>query len=364
MRKTASILLLGLAVCSRPEKEPVPLVFIHGIKGAELRNAEGSLVWLGARHVIRSQKGELALPYEWKGEEQKRDGVQASGVLKSVYVIPWIAGEEVYGPFLKQAAKMDRPFYPFSYDWRRDNNETVDLFRKFLREVRDRHNKPVQVVAHSMGGLITRAALAEEPELFSSVVFVGVPFNGGLSFLEDMHAGASVGRNARILSPEVYFTLPAAYTLFQEGPSRIFENGKEIELDFYNADDWVKNRLGLYSLELVGPSQTAHLRMALKRGKDFRARVKRPVAAAVPITVVLGKNTPTLAAVEKNGPKSVRGYDFETRPREAGDGRVLEKDALPSGLKHTVFYSEAEHSQQLNEEKVIQLVRELGEKSP
>lgn len=355
-------LVLGLAACSKPEKEPVPLVFIHGIKGSELRDTDGSLVWLGARHVIGSRASGIALPTEWKGEEQKRDGIHAAGVLSSVYVVPWIVGEEVYGPFLKAASKMDRPFYPFSYDWRRDNLENLELFSKFLKEVSARHKAPVQVVAHSMGGLITRALLAENPELFHSVVFVGTPFGGGLGFFPDLHKGVPVGMNPKILSPEVYFTLPAAYTLFQEGPSRVFEDGKELPIDFYNADDWVKYRMGLFSLELVGPAQTAHLRMALKRGKEFRARVKRPVSSQVPVFVVLGKSTPTLAAVDRNGPKSVRGFDFDTRNKEPGDGRVLERDALPPGLRHQVFYSEAEHSQQLNDEKVIAFIRGIAEK--
>lgn len=339
----------------------MPLVFIHGIKGAELRDAQGSLVWVGGRHVIRSQPSRLALPVEWKGEEQAHDGVQAAGVLQSVYVIPWVAGEEVYGPFLKAAGRMDRPVYPFAYDWRRDNLETLELFRKFMKEVNARHSSPAQVVAHSMGGLIARALLAENPELFDSVVFAGVPFSGGVGFFPDVHNGQAVGLNQKILSPEVYFTMPSVYTLFPEGSSRVFEEGKELPIDFYSADDWVKYRIGLYSLELVGPSQTAHLRMALKRGKEFRLRVRRPVQAKVPVTVVLAKNTPTLASVERNGPQSVRGYDCQTRVREPGDGRVLEKDALPSGLLHTVFYSEAEHSQLLNDEKVIELVRKQGD---
>lgn len=361
-KRAALLLILGLAACSKPEREPVPLVFIHGIKGAELRDADGALVWLGARHVIRSQVSRLALPVEWKGEEQARDGIQASGVLGSVYVIPWLLGEEVYGPFLKAAGRMDRPVYPFAYDWRRDNLETLELFRKFMKDVNARHNAPAQVVAHSMGGLIARALLAQNPELFHSVVFAGVPFNGGIGFFPDVHKGQAVGRNEKILSPEVYFTMPSVYTLFQEGPSRVFEGGKELPIDFYNADDWVKYRIGLYSLELVGPAQTAHLRMALKRGKEFRARVRRPVQGKVPVTVVLGKNTPTLASVERNGPKSVRGYDFEMHPLQPGDGRVLEKDALPEGLDYSVFYSDAQHSDQLGDEKVIELIRQNGEK--
>ena len=356
-------LLLAVLYCAKPVEDPVPLVLIHGIKGSLLEDAEGQTAWLSGREAMGWKHYRLSLPTEWKGEEQKRDGLRATGILKEVYVVPFLIGEKVYGPFIKGADKLDRPFYTFAYDWRRDNIENLRLFTAFLKEVSEKNrNAKVQVVAHSMGGLITRAALAENPELFHSVVFAGVPFSGGLGFLPDMHAGEPVGRNERILSPEVYFTFPSVYTLFQEGSSRIYESGKELPINLYNADDWAKYKLGLFSLELVSPSQAAHLRMCLKRGKEFRRLVSLPVSKNIPVYVVLSKSTPTLATVERNGPKSVRGYDFESRPREPGDGRVREADAFPPGLKSETLYSEKVHSELLNDAAVMDLVRKTGEK--
>ncbi len=362
MKRWLPFLLLA-AACARPVEDPVPIVLIHGIKGSILEDKDGKVAWLTARQALGWRHSRLALPTEWKGDEQKKDGLHPAGVMKDLYVVPYVLGEKIYGPFIKAASDLDRPFYEFAYDWRRDNNENLAQFLAFLKEVSAKHrNARIQVVSHSMGGLITRAAMAQKPELFHSVVFAGVPFAGGIGFLLDMHAGNPTGRNERILSPEVYFTFPAPYTLFQEGSSRVFENGKELPLNFYNADDWAKYKLGLFSLELVSPSQAAHLRMCLKRGKEFRRLVSAPVSGNIPVYVVLAKNTPTLSTVERNGPKSIRGYDFETRPKEPGDGRVREVDALPPGLKYETLYVEKEHSQVLNDSSVIDLIRKTGEK--
>lgn len=47
-----------------------------------------------------------------------------------------------------------------------------------LRQLSNAHNKPVKIVAHSMGGLATRYVYNEAPDLVDSVVFCGVPHLG------------------------------------------------------------------------------------------------------------------------------------------------------------------------------------------
>ncbi|MCE9598260.1 MAG: hypothetical protein K8S54_09865 [Spirochaetia bacterium] len=355
------LIVLVLCSCQKPVEDPVPLVFIHGIKGSALGDDQGKRHWLTIGQALGLSKSRISLPTEWNGEEQARDSLKATEALDGVYLIPGLVGEKIYGPFLKAARKMDRPVYVFAYDWRRDNLENLKLFINFLKETSAANgNKKIQVVAHSMGGLITRAALADSPELFQSVIFAGVPFHGGVGFLPDVHAGEPVALNKTILSPEVYFTFPSVYTLFPVEGSRVYDGDKELPLDFYDADDWGKYKLGLFALELVSPAQAQHLRLSLKHAKEFRRLVSRPVKTDVPIYVVLSKHVPTLASVLRGGPKSLRGYDFETRPREPGDGRVLERDAIPPDLKHTILVSDEIHSDLLNDSRVQDLVREAG----
>src|SRR5205085_7411744 len=137
----------------------------------------------------------------WNGSVQESDGITSPGPLDSV------AWHDVYGVFLKWASASGRPFHPFAYDWRRDNLETTDSFIGFVEKIsREKGGAGIQVMAHSMGGLIAFVALNRRPELFHSMLFAGVPFGSGISFLEDLHSGTSSGFNSRILSPQVYFT--------------------------------------------------------------------------------------------------------------------------------------------------------------
>ena len=61
---------------------------------------------------------------------------------------------------------------PFAYDWRRSIREAAELFGKQLddgiTEAR-RRNKPLRIVAHSMGGLVARLALKDRWNEFKSI---------------------------------------------------------------------------------------------------------------------------------------------------------------------------------------------------
>jgi CHAT domain-containing protein len=74
---------------------------------------------------------------------------------------------------------------PWGYDWRRPIEDTAAAFADVLEETLSRSDQPVRIVAHSMGGLVARAALARDGtwERFrkragSRLVMLGTP-NGG-----------------------------------------------------------------------------------------------------------------------------------------------------------------------------------------
>jgi alpha-beta hydrolase superfamily lysophospholipase len=52
-----------------------------------------------------------------------------------------------------------RHYYRFVYDWRQDNAKSAAALDQLVNQIRIDHQKPdlqVDVVAHSMGGLLTR----------------------------------------------------------------------------------------------------------------------------------------------------------------------------------------------------------------
>lgn len=65
------------------------------------------------------------------------------------------------------------PIYAFGYDWRDSNEKSGDAFKKRIEEILKIHDaKKCVVVSHSMGGLVTRAALFNAPELIDKVLTV------------------------------------------------------------------------------------------------------------------------------------------------------------------------------------------------
>jgi pimeloyl-ACP methyl ester carboxylesterase len=282
-----------------------------------------------------------------------------------------VAGQDVYASFLKWGQTYRRPFYPFAYDWRRDNLETTDAFLKFLNIVNERHGAAkVQVVAHSMGGLITFAALNRRPDLFHSVLFAGVPFGHALSFLEDMHAGTSTGMNKRILSARVLFTCASPYCFFPS--SRVEsglteQNGSPISHDWYSTDDWERSKLGIFATpqtEEITDVMRSHLRNALAHARVFRSMLvcqSEPPFQYPPIAVLASDLHPTLSTVVRNGPRAVKGWDFRTGSREPGDGRVLLSNAVPpEGVPYTLHKSRHEHGALLRDtSQVFKILTEL-----
>jgi len=333
-----------------------PLAFIHGIKGSVLSDAQGAVRWLNVWQGLGLASTDLRLPLQWHGEVQERDGLIATAPLSAV------AWHEVYAPFLNWASASGRVFRPFAYDWRRDNQENADEFVKFLEKVRaENGGARVQVAAHSMGGLITFVVLNRRPDLFHSVLFAGVPFGSSISFLEDMHSGTSNGFNKRILNPQVLFTFVSPYTLFPADPKEsglADVHGNRIMHDWFSVDDWARQKLGIFAISGSGGAtaeQREHLRKALDRARQFRSwLVFKASVSYPPIAVLASDARPTLLTVIRNGPRSVRGWDFITASKKPGDERVdFERAMTPAGVPHSVFKSSRAHEHLLNDTRQV-----------
>ena len=333
---------------------PHPLVFIHGIKGSTLSTPQGGRAWLTWWQALGFASPDLSLPIHWGDDGQQRDDLVAISPLRTV------ARQDVYASFLKWAETSGRAFYPFAYDWRRDNFETVGKFVEFLSAVSERHDSAkVQVVAHSMGGLISFVALNRRPDLFHSILFAGVPFGHALGFLEDMHVGVPTGLNRRILSPEVLFTCVSPYCFFpwNRFESGLLEQGGDpIQHDWYSSDDWERHKLGIFGSlrpEQITDAMRSHLRNALVRARVFRSMLvcsNEPSFQYPPVAVLAGDAHRTVSMVVRNGPRSVKGWDFHTASREPGDGRILLSKAVPpAGVPCTLHKTRHKHGALLSD---------------
>ncbi|MBC7474219.1 MAG: hypothetical protein H7263_07985 [Candidatus Sericytochromatia bacterium] len=349
------------------------LVFIHGIKGGVLADKRtGDTAWITVPQALGVSTPNLKLPLQWSDADipqQAKDNLIAVSPVDRLTLIPNIIDIKIYNGILTEGAKKYKNFYPFGYDWRRSNLDSLDDYLKFLRKIVAKHHKPVKVIAHSMGGLLTMAAMQADPELFDTVFFVGTPFAGGVGFLDDLHQGVSTGTNSKILSPEVVASMPSTYSLFPlEAKAELSDGKNPIKVDFFNPKDWEDLKIGPFAYDFAYNDQFRnHFTKALKVAKIFRQKLfngklvknGERIAKQPKVYVIRGTSLTTLVQVVKNGPQSKLGWDFKSAAKEGGDGLVSAKDAYPpKGIDYTIFESKFQHGDQLNEPAVLKWIFE------
>ena len=275
----ASFLLATASLClSAQGKKPV--ILIPGITGSELINERTKeKVWFRA---VKPKDDDIRLPISID-LTKNRDDIVAGDVIRFIKVGPF-ALTDAYGGFIKamelrggyREEKWDAPsadgdhdsLYVFPYDWRLDNVHNARLLIRRVDALRQKLNKPdlkFDIVAHSMGGIISRyAAMYGDADLpagagkinptwagakyFDKVILMGTPNEGALPALGALLNGFSLGGMKLELpflqdsSRFTAFTIPACYQLLPApGTLRAYDDRLEpIELDLYDKRTWAR----------------------------------------------------------------------------------------------------------------------------
>ncbi|MFE1869771.1 lipase family alpha/beta hydrolase [Streptomyces sp. NPDC059496] len=146
------------------------LVFVPGVMGSVLASTGlGGVWWLDVR--TRRRLDQLGLSDD--GEKDATPGARISPV----------AVDASYDAFCTAALAQDEVGHlTYPYDWRRPIPAVVSGLCDLVDEAFRRNgNRPVHLVAHSMGGLVVREMLRQEPGLWDRVgriVFLGTPHYG------------------------------------------------------------------------------------------------------------------------------------------------------------------------------------------
>ena len=147
-----------------------PVVFIHGVLGSKLRDEQGmGDLWLGSLdRILLSEYQDLALKIDAETLEPIPSDIHAYSVADEA------VGKDFYGTVIRtlesaggyqrvqvgQTVDPNRKnLYVFFYDWRQDNVETAAKLADFIDQIRVDYRQDdlkVDIVAHSMGGLISR----------------------------------------------------------------------------------------------------------------------------------------------------------------------------------------------------------------
>ncbi len=257
-----------------------PVILIPGLAGSELRHkTTNDKIWVKA---LKSKSEDLRLPI-LADPSKARDDLKATDAIRSVKFVG-LSVFDVYGGFIKAMqerggyreekweAPSDKGFedslYVFAYDWRLDNVENARILVRKVGELKRKLKKPdlkFDIVAHSMGGLISRYAVmygdadlhaaGQKPQPtwagarhFNQIILLGTPNEGSANSLNALVNGYSLG-TIRLDLPFVQdsskfmiFTIPAAYQLLPApGTLRAFdEKLAPVAVDLFDAKVWSK----------------------------------------------------------------------------------------------------------------------------
>jgi len=396
------LLLLGLQSCSlatKPDLERLyqqnrevrqpPVIVIHGLMGSRLKTADsGKEVWVGSPlKLLFSDYAETALEIDPQTLLPKSSPLVAAGLLDKV------AGKNFYAGIidtLESAGRYQhaesgvaqtrnsRNYYVFNYDWRQDNMQSARKLSLLIKQIQADFSDPnlkVDLVAHSMGGLIARYYLRygeydtlndndfeinlNGAESVRRVILLGTPNLGSVSSLHAFIKGFKLGTGS--VPPETLATMPSAYQLFPHALNDwlITTEGKPLDRDLYDVDIWrrfewsifdpkVRSRIiRRYEYEADGKAYLEllerYFEKHLERARRFTWSLTVPLPEQPYQLIVMGgdcKLTPARIVVEEvNGSSEIRlwpreirnphtSVDYNWLMLEPGDGTVTKASLL------------------------------------
>ncbi len=385
---TIALLSIGLGACTgsphpdlhrlyesrTPTTQQPPLVVIPGILGSRLRErASGREIWPGSPlQAILGDPHRLALHIDPDTLEPRDDGIEAYDVFDQ------LLGTDYYGDLLEtlenaggyQRTRAGQPlttrirrYYVFAYDWRQDNVVSARKLDALIEQIRADHGDPllrVDVVAHSMGGLIVRYYLRygtrdvldsnELPISYAgtrkirTAVLLGTPNLGSASSLHGFIIGTPVG--FRRVPPEVLATMPSTYQLFPHPLQDwlVTAAGAALDRDLFDPAIWRAFQWSIYDPEVrrrISADRANNERAAaeyevlqryfdrrLARARRFVWALTRQLDHSPERLIVFGGDcelTPARLLVEEiDGDSVVRLYPDELRsPRDGVNYRAL-----------------------------------------
>ena len=379
-----------------------PVVLIHGALGSQLYDpVTGDEHWPGnLGDLAFSDYRSLRLEIDPDELVPLPSNLHISGVTAS------IGGADFYGRILStlteyggyqatrpgtRATKGDKRYYVFLYDWRQDNVATVRSLDSFIEQIRIDYADPdlrVDIIAHSMGGMITRyyarygtldvlddndfPVNQDGAQKIRRVILLGTPNLGSTGALETLIRGFKIGLG--VVPPEVTATFPSTYQVLPHAITDWFVtmDGRPLDRDQFSADQfWKRFRYSVYSEEVQArirerfDSETEaseyiallqrYFEKHIERARRFSWSLTVPIENPLLRYIVFGGDclpTPARLVVEpvdddwelRLSPGEIvnplPGVDYDGLMLEPGDGRVTKASLL---ARQTVDPTVARH---------------------
>ncbi|MCI0517239.1 MAG: alpha/beta fold hydrolase [Woeseiaceae bacterium] len=371
-------------------REQPPVVLIHGALGGRLSNSvNGKEVWPGSlAKIIFSDYADLKLDIDPQSLTPRdstlvADGiaVQAGGVDYYGRILQTLQNAGGYVPGVPGTSALpgERRYYVFHYDWRQDNVASARQLDAFIEQIRDDYMQPslkVDVIAHSMGGLIARyyirygtADVLDDnnfpvtqygADRIRRVVLLGTPNLGSIGAFRTLIRGYKIGLGT--IPPEVVATFPSTYQVLPHAITSWFVtiDGRPLNRDQFDAENlWKRFEYSVFSPEVQARVRRSfgneteaeayisllqrYFRKHIERARRFSWSLTVPVPDERIHYIVMGGDcipTPARVVVEEHAgdsvlrlsPGEIRSplpdIDYNRLMLEPGDGTVTKASLL------------------------------------
>ncbi len=342
MGRDAFAQALEAAAGGRRQGKLGKVIVLPGIMGTELdavdRKGDSDRIWINFVRLIAGRIGELELDPDGSSAD-KNVHVRTAGVHRKTY-LPLIM-------------KLDARWHvrPFGFDWREDIDKSAGLLDAEIKAFGG--GDPVHLVAHSMGGLVSRRFIQLFPETWKAMndssgrgrggrlLMVGTPNRGSFAIpltfsgsekLVKLLAKADVEHSMQELL-SIVTTFPGMYQMLPSGLVDLGDDHKKL----FEAASWG-------GLPISGA--------LLARGDAF-LRSLDSVTDHERLLYVAGANLETPARIRITAPG-----EFSYRETLDGDGRVPHELGLLEGVT-TYWVDRGVHGDLVKHAKVLDAVTEL-----
>ncbi len=368
-----------------------PVIFIHGVLGSRIKDLNTQQdIWPGpTRRLFTHDYSDVAYQIDPASLEPITNTSAAYQVYDSAL------GTDFYGKIIetlgetggytlaevgKEVDPYKKNYYVFYYDWRQDNTVSAAQLADFVDQIRIDYDRPdlkVDIVAHSMGGLITRYFIRygkqdvlndnnfdQKVNMYGAervrrVLLLGTPNLGSIKTLNLFITGVKIGLNK--ISTETLATMPSLYQLFPHPLNDwiVTSDGSSLDRDLFDVNIWRSFQWSIFSpsvrQELLAKFEDqqqgqaylktleAYFEKHLERARRFVWSLTIPLEEPHPKLNVFGGACHLTAArlivEEVNGESLIRmhpseithpvdGLDYDALLLEPGDGAVTKASLL------------------------------------
>jgi hypothetical protein len=358
------------------ERRPMAdiVVLLPGITGSVLQK-DGRDVWAlssegitGALTTMGRNIDSLKLTDDSPEVDDIGDGVTATRLFPDAHLIPGLWKIDGYTGLRKWIldtfeVRVGENYFEFPYDWRRDNRVAArrlarasHLWLKNWRERSGNASAKLVLVAHSMGGLVSRhfIEVLDGWRDTRSLITFGTPFRGSLKAVDFLCNGLqkSVGPFKLFDLTELMRSFTSVYQLLPIYPSYDPGNGKLARIGETSAIPNIDPQRAVRALAFHRGIEKA-VEDNSKRAPYVRDRYR--------IYPIVGTFQPTLQSARLVGGKVIASTQYpgpNTQFAYDGDGTVPRVSATPIEAREDVgpvFVAELHGSLQNTRASLIQL---------